>query len=74
MKTIRPIDGVLAALAVTFFSIAMIDYLEQRFTFSAIAIGMCAVSTTLLAAIYLISEEHRTVLVIASASAEHIEP
>ena len=74
MKTIRPIDGVLAALAVAFFSIAIIDYLEQRFTFSSIAIGMCAVSAILLAAIYLISEEHRTVLVIAPASAEHIEP
>ncbi len=56
MKTIRPIDGVLAVPAVALFSIAMIDYLEERPAFSAISIGMCVVSATLLATIYLISK------------------
>jgi hypothetical protein len=69
VKTIRPIDGILAVLAVFFFSIAMIDYWDERFTFSAIAIGLCAVSAILLAAIYLLSEEYRIILVIVLASA-----
>jgi hypothetical protein len=73
MKTIRPIDRVLALPAAALFSIAMTDYLEERLAFLAIAVGTCVCSETLLATIYLISKKYGTVLAITSAAAEHIE-